>query len=59
MQTTTNPSEESKTGTDAKKEPYADARIIAADDQLINVEALKSHIEDLGLTPTCDFCING
>ena len=39
--------------------PYANARIVAADDQLINIEALKSHIEALGLVDTCDFCIDG
>jgi hypothetical protein len=32
---------------------------VAADDQLINIEALKSHIEELGLGGNCDFCING
>jgi CheY-like chemotaxis protein len=43
----------------SKKESYANARIVAADDQLINIEVLKSNIEELGLASTCDFCING
>lgn len=39
--------------------PFTNTRIVAADDQLINIEALKSHIEALGLVDTCDFCVNG
>ena len=34
-------------------------RIVAADDQLINIEALKSHIEALELSGSSEFCING
>lgn len=42
-----------------KKEIFKNARIVAADDQLINIEVLKQQIETLGLTSTSDFCVNG
>ena len=42
-----------------KKEIFKNARIVAADDQLINIEVLQQQIETLGLTSTSDFCVNG
>ena len=42
-----------------KKEIFKNARIVAADDQLINIEVLQQQIETLGLTSTSNFCVNG
>ena len=44
---------------DSKKEPFVNARIVVADDQLINIEVLRQHIDELGMSDTCDYCING
>jgi hypothetical protein len=34
-------------------------KIIAADDQLINLEVLKSQLTDMGVQEKCTFCVNG
>ena len=34
-------------------------KIILADDQLINLEVLKSQIEELGQLNRCEFCYDG
>jgi hypothetical protein len=34
-------------------------RVVVADDQLINIEVIKSQVAELGLTSCCSFCING
>ena len=32
---------------------------MVADDQLINIEVIKTHLTELGHINTCNFCING
>lgn len=34
-------------------------KVVVADDQLINIEVIKSHLAELGLAGSCCFCING
>jgi len=41
------------------KELQIRTKIVVADDQLMNIEILKSHMQDLGLVDSCLFCING
>jgi CheY-like chemotaxis protein len=35
------------------------SRIVAADDQLINLEVLKTQLTEIGLHSKCTYCIDG
>jgi hypothetical protein len=44
---------------ESNKLPLSDMKVVVADDQLINIEVIKSHLAELGLAGSCCFCING
>ena len=44
---------------DLESKSFKDVKIVVAEDQRINLDVLKGHLQEIGVYGDCAFCIDG